>query len=111
MGASPAPAGIGLCHDPLFLEHVTGQHPERPARLVRVHEVLRERGLLADVESLAPPSATVADLELAHTPNYVRYVERVASGGGGDPLPSARASRASAVGRGRGARTSHSPLS
>lgn len=74
----PAPRKVALLYSPKFLRHDTGPgHPESPDRLTAVIARLRDDPQLA--AELAWPEfqpATIADLELAHAPDYVRRVER-----------------------------------
>ncbi|MFA9476854.1 histone deacetylase family protein [Phycisphaerales bacterium AB-hyl4] len=65
----------GLIYSERFLQHDTGPgHPERPDRLLAIHNQLQARGLL---DALAPLPFGLADrrwLELVHTPTYVERV-------------------------------------
>lgn len=58
------------------------QHPLKPERLQRTHELLEAYGAfeLANVHLLAPRLATVEELTLFHTPEYVDVVRALSAG-------------------------------
>jgi acetoin utilization deacetylase AcuC-like enzyme len=61
--------------DALYGDHLRGVgHPERPDRVERVAEFLREQGLLAN--GLAARDVTDEELERVHTAGYVKLVKR-----------------------------------
>jgi acetoin utilization deacetylase AcuC-like enzyme len=72
-----------LYYDPLFLEHRTGQHPERPERLVQIVRHLERTGL--DARCTRPPCvpATIDELAAVHAPTYIDRLEAYCRGGGG----------------------------
>ncbi|MCM2371812.1 histone deacetylase family protein [Aporhodopirellula aestuarii] len=72
-----------LYYDPVFMEHQTGDHPESPKRLLPIVRHLSFLGL--DVACRRPSwePATREQLSLAHAPEHIDHVERVASSGGG----------------------------
>lgn len=83
-----------LYYDPLFLEHETGNHPERAARIMPAASRLkldspREAGERPPWE---PASSDV--LQLAHDADYVDHIRRTCERGGGrldpDTIVSAR---------------------
>lgn len=70
--------------DPIFEAHKTGfGHPERPERLPVAMRALEESGLLQSVEVKKPRDATVEEIELVHTHEYVSRVKRMSESGGG----------------------------
>ncbi len=73
----------GYVYDPIYLEHETGEHPERPERLVSIMRALRDQGVLDDLVPVQPREATVDELLYVHTARHVKNVEQVARGGGG----------------------------
>lgn len=73
---------VAVLYDPVFLEHDTGAHPERAARLTAIRDALRELGLLDQVDQLAPRAATLEEIALIHRPEYIRKVELIAQAGG-----------------------------
>lgn len=66
---------FGILQDPIYEKHETGAHPERPERLGAVRQGLADGLGSTTCESLVPVPATVADLELVHTPDYVAWVQ------------------------------------
>jgi acetoin utilization deacetylase AcuC-like enzyme len=72
-----------LYTDPRFLEHLTGQHPERPERLVQVVRQLQRTGLW---EQLHRPTWTPAQEEhlvRTHQRDYLKELQAFAKAGGG----------------------------
>jgi acetoin utilization deacetylase AcuC-like enzyme len=72
-----------LYYDPLFLEHRTGTHPERPERLVQVMRHLERTGLEGRCQRPAWQPATSQHLALVHAPEYEAIVEEFCRQGGG----------------------------
>ncbi|MEX0677144.1 MAG: histone deacetylase [Pirellulales bacterium] len=72
-----------LYYDPLFLEHRTGTHPERPERLVQVMRHLARTGLDRRCRRPDWQPATSEQLALVHSPAYEATVEAFCAGGGG----------------------------
>ncbi len=72
-----------LYYDPLFLEHRTGTHPERPQRLVQIMSHLSRQGL--DRRCQTPTWEPISDAALAHvhSPAYVAELAAFAQAGGG----------------------------
>jgi acetoin utilization deacetylase AcuC-like enzyme len=72
-----------VIYHPIFLEHDTGGHPERAARLVAIQEHLVSTGVWRQ-ELVREPAAVPLDWLLrVHDAQYVRAVERFCAGGGG----------------------------
>ena len=72
-----------LYYDPIFMEHVTGDHPERPGRLL---PAVRHLNFVALDSSCGRPSweaATVERLSYVHTSQYIESLRRFADAGGG----------------------------
>lgn len=70
-------------YDPVFTEHQTGDHPERPARVRTVIEHLEKEKV---VERLVCPSWESANrhrLCYVHTANYIESLKQFAESGGG----------------------------
>ncbi|MGD9125001.1 MAG: histone deacetylase, partial [Desulfarculaceae bacterium] len=63
---------LGVVRDKRFLDHKTGPyHPESPKRLMAVYDLLDRRfpqGLI----SITPEVATLEQLEMVHTPAYIK---------------------------------------
>ena len=71
-----------LLHHPSSLEHDTGEHPERPARIAAVEHALRERDWLGwDVRE--SPAAGLAVVHAVHPAGYVHGIEELCAAGGG----------------------------
>ncbi len=68
----------GIVRDDRYLEHMPGHtHPEHPSRLRTIHEMLAENppGKLLHIPA---ELATLEELELVHTPMYVKKVLKTA---------------------------------
>jgi acetoin utilization deacetylase AcuC-like enzyme len=64
-----------LLTDPLFLQHDPGEeHPEQPARLARILDLL-ETEPIPGVERRAPRPATEGELAAVHTPRLREYLQ------------------------------------
>jgi acetoin utilization deacetylase AcuC-like enzyme len=83
-----------LYSDPIFLEHITGEHPECPDRLRNLDNSLKTQGITEKFQRGVFESAKPAQLELVHTPAHVEAIRRFAASGGGrveaDTVMSAR---------------------
>ncbi|MEJ7900592.1 MAG: histone deacetylase [Thermomicrobiales bacterium] len=65
-----------------FLKHDTGDHPERPARIIAVDCALEQRLLLRNRPTVACSPAPDAAILRVHTPAMLADLEAVASAGG-----------------------------
>ncbi len=66
-----------LLADPLFREHLAGrQHPERPERFDAVLAGLAQAGLLEKLARVDRRTITAPELELCHSPEYLRAARR-----------------------------------
>jgi acetoin utilization deacetylase AcuC-like enzyme len=74
---------LALFYHPDCLQHDTGEHPERPARLQTVVEVLDRAGITTSIPLTAPAPAEVDHISLVHNPDYVAEVERRSARGFG----------------------------
>ncbi len=72
-----------LYYDPLFLEHQTGQHPERAERLVQIVRQLERTGLDQRCRRPTWEPATLAQLAAVHAPDYIARLEAFTRAGGG----------------------------
>jgi acetoin utilization deacetylase AcuC-like enzyme len=70
-------------YDPLFLEHHTGQHPERPQRLVQVVRHLERTGLVEQLERPVWQAASRQQLERVHYSAYIDQLAEFTADGGG----------------------------
>jgi acetoin utilization deacetylase AcuC-like enzyme len=75
--------GVGYVYDPIFLQHVTGNHPESPARLVAIMEYLQRTGLLRRLVAIPAVLATTRDLERVHSERMISLVANLSERGGG----------------------------
>ena len=73
----------GLVYDPIYLEHDTGDHVENSQRLVAAVSYLKETGIEAKLTCLPVRPASLEELEMIHTPEYISYVKSKAEKGGG----------------------------
>jgi acetoin utilization deacetylase AcuC-like enzyme len=74
-------AGVFLAH-PSSLEHDTGAHPERAARITAIERELSSRQWLG-FERVSSPAADRALLTAVHPESHVAAIERLAARGGG----------------------------
>src|SRR5947207_1499554 len=72
-----------LYTDPRFLEHRTGNHPERPDRLRQITRRLLEAGLPARCREIPCAPISIERLARVHAPDYVEEVRAFAARGGG----------------------------
>ena len=72
-----------LYYDPIFLEHQTGAHPERPFRLEQVWAHLRRTGLDARCTRPVWQPASREQLARVHDLDYVDALQAAAERGGG----------------------------
>jgi acetoin utilization deacetylase AcuC-like enzyme len=79
----PRSAGLFLpSHHALGVE--PDVHVESAASKRRFRNLLELSGLLAQLEPIAPRSATLAEIERVHSPDYVRRMRSLSDSGGGD---------------------------
>jgi len=74
---------VGLVYAPIYLEHDTGDHVENGRRLMETISYLEETGIKGKLTCLAPRPASLEELELIHTPEYISYVKGKTEKGGG----------------------------
>ena len=72
-----------LYYDPIFLQHVTGNHPENPGRILPTVRNLTQRPLELPYTHGACAPATPEQIGLVHSPDYIESVKRFAVSGGG----------------------------
>jgi acetoin utilization deacetylase AcuC-like enzyme len=72
-----------IYHDPRFLEHHTGSHPESPARLAHTLSHLQRHGILARLTPGEIVAATREQVAAVHEPAYLDALARAAALGGG----------------------------
>lgn len=74
--------GSVFLEHPSSLQHETGAHPERPARITAIDRELSERGWLG-FERIESPAVDLEVLTLVHPEAYVKSIERFSAQGGG----------------------------
>lgn len=67
----------------IFLEHETGDHPERPARLEAILRYLERTGRLDDRRLVEPDPADEETIALVHDRAYIEELRAFAARGGG----------------------------
>jgi acetoin utilization deacetylase AcuC-like enzyme len=72
-----------LYDDPIFLEHLTGNHPEAPVRLWTVAGHLNSIGLGSACSRPAWEPATTEQLQYVHSCEHIEWIRQVAESGGG----------------------------
>jgi acetoin utilization deacetylase AcuC-like enzyme len=72
-----------LFRDPVFQRHVTGRHPEAPARLVAIDERLDERKLSARCRTGVIRAASLEEIARLHERDYIEKVRAFCEAGGG----------------------------
>jgi acetoin utilization deacetylase AcuC-like enzyme len=72
-----------LYSDPLFLEHKTGRHPERPERLLAIKAGLEKAGLLAQCRSGTYRALTEEVICKVHAAAQLARAKQLAEHGGG----------------------------
>lgn len=66
---------VMIVSDPIFQRHLTGEgHPESPERTAVITTALKDVGLLNEQTILLPREATIEELLLCHTPQYINKV-------------------------------------
>ncbi|MFQ5925625.1 MAG: histone deacetylase [Dehalococcoidia bacterium] len=74
---------VGLVYDPIYLEHDTGHHVEKAARLSAIIAHLEEANTMGQLTPLPPRAASLDELSLVHSMGFISYVEAFAARGGG----------------------------
>ena len=71
-------------YDPRYLEHasLTGEHPERPMRLLAIQDVLAQDGLLNRMLALPAHDVSDNDLLRVHLRSYVHQLKQISATGG-----------------------------
>lgn len=74
---------VGFVYDPIYLKHDTGQHPENAKRLEAIISHLERTGLKQQLTPIKPRAASIEELLLVHSGQYISYIRDVAQKGGG----------------------------
>lgn len=72
------PGPVALVYgDSLMKHHLSDEHPLQPIRVQLAVDLIRSTGLIEHCHLLPPRPATVNELELVHSPEYVELVQRL----------------------------------
>ncbi|HSS60008.1 MAG TPA: acetoin utilization protein AcuC [Candidatus Limnocylindrales bacterium] len=67
--------------DALMKHHLSDEHPLQPIRVKLAVDLIKSTGLIEHCDLLPPRAATIEELELVHSPEYVELVQQLS-----DPL-------------------------
>jgi acetoin utilization deacetylase AcuC-like enzyme len=71
-----------LIYHPVFLQHDTGpHHPERPSRLQAILRKLQQTKFIDELMVLEPEAASIDDIALVHSRDYILHIEEVCKRG------------------------------
>src|SRR5713226_1976 len=74
----PMPGPVALVYgDELMKHRLSDQHPLQPIRVKLAVDLIHARGLIEHAHLLPPRRATIAELELVHSPDYVDLVRKL----------------------------------
>ncbi len=71
---------IGMIYSDRYLEHDTGSHVENIERLRSIRSHLLEQDWADDIEWVEPREATVDEVALVHSKEYMNYVKNACAG-------------------------------
>jgi acetoin utilization protein AcuC len=72
------PGPVALVYgDALMKHHLSDQHPLQPIRVQLAVELIRSTGLIEHAHLLPPRAATVDELSLVHSPEYIDLVRKL----------------------------------
>ena len=72
------PGQVALIYgDELMKHHLSDQHPLQPIRVKLTMDLIRSTGLIEHCHLLPPRRATIKELELVHSPEYVDLVRKL----------------------------------
>jgi len=72
------PGPVALVYgDELMKHHLSDQHPLQPIRVKLTMDLIRSTGLIEHCHLLPPRRATIKELELVHSPEYVDLVRKL----------------------------------
>lgn len=74
---------IGLVSDPIYLKHDTGHHIENARRLEETITLLEKSSVKKQLTEVHPDPASLEDLSLVHSLEYISQIENKAQAGGG----------------------------
>jgi acetoin utilization protein AcuC len=74
----PMPGPVALVYGEELMKHrLSDQHPLQPIRVKLAVELISSTGLIEHAHLLPPRRATIAELELVHSPAYVDLVRKL----------------------------------
>ena len=74
----PVPGPVALVYgDELMKHRLSDQHPLQPIRVKLTMDLIKSTGLIEQCILLPPRRATIRELELVHSPEYVDLVQRL----------------------------------
>ncbi|MBI2252361.1 MAG: histone deacetylase [Armatimonadetes bacterium] len=73
----------GIIYHPDYLKHDTGMHIENAKRLEGIIEALKDSSLNQKLIYLEPKIASINELTLVHSIDYIKYLEEFCQKGGG----------------------------
>jgi acetoin utilization deacetylase AcuC-like enzyme len=77
-----------LLYHPIYLKHNTGpHHPERASRLTSILRKLKKTGLIDKLKRVEPKAASIEDITLTHSKDYVLRIKEFCEAGGGNLDP------------------------
>ncbi len=72
------PGPVALVYgDELMKHHLSDQHPLQPIRVKLTMDLIRSTGLIEHCHLMPPRRATIKELELVHSPEYVDLVRKL----------------------------------
>jgi acetoin utilization deacetylase AcuC-like enzyme len=74
---------ISIVYSEQFMDHQTGSHPERPARVDAIAQALKKSSFSSSFHWHEPRKATVDELAYVHTEKLISRIESLANQGGG----------------------------
>jgi acetoin utilization deacetylase AcuC-like enzyme len=74
---------VGVIYDEAYLEHDTGAHVENSERLKSTLKLIEESGLKNEVEFINPRPATIDEIAMVHSKEYITRIEQKSEKGGG----------------------------
>ncbi|TMD33363.1 MAG: acetoin utilization protein AcuC, partial [Chloroflexi bacterium] len=76
----PMPGPVVLVYGEELMKHrLSDQHPLQPIRVKLAVDLIRSTGLIEHAHLLPPRRATIRELELVHSPDYVDLVRKLSN--------------------------------
>src|SRR5438309_10021485 len=84
----PMPGPVALVYGEELMKHrLSDQHPLQPIRVKLAVELIRSTGLIEHAHLLLPRPATIEELQLVHSPEYVELVRALSDPGRRHSVP------------------------